>query len=120
MRFLVDACVASSVVRALRHAGFDVEWVTEWKRDPGDLVVLQRACEAGQVLVTRDKDFGALIFRDNRPHKGVLRIAGEMTFIEQAQRVLRTLALHADDLDHGCLVTVDTDRVRVTRKTTEH
>jgi len=47
MQFLIDACVAGAVVRALRDAGFDVEWVAEWEIDPGDTAVLHYAHRPG-------------------------------------------------------------------------
>jgi predicted nuclease of predicted toxin-antitoxin system len=120
MRLLIDACVAGSVARALRHAGFEVEWVAEWKRDPGDRFILQHAFETGQILITRDKDFGELIFRDNQPHCGLLRLAGEMTHLEQAKRVLQALEQHKNDLQNGLVVTVDSERMRVSQGTTTH
>ena len=76
MRLLIDACVAGAVVCALRDAGFDAEWVAEWETDPGDAAILDHAHETGRVVITRDKDFGALIFRDKQPHSGLLRMIG--------------------------------------------
>ncbi len=113
MRLLVDACVAGSVVRALREREFDVESVLQWGRDPGDRVMLQRAHAAGQVLITRDKDFGELIFRDKEAHSGLLRLAGRMNYAEQTSRLLKTLTDHAADLERRSVVTVDADSIRV-------
>jgi predicted nuclease of predicted toxin-antitoxin system len=115
MQFLIDACVGGSVVLALRDAGFDVEWVAEWERDPGDMVILRYAHKTERVFVTRDKDFGALIFRDKQPHSGVLRIAGEMKYAEQVERVLQAIRIYAGDLERCYMVTVETDRVRVSQ-----
>ncbi len=71
------------MVRLLRENGFDVEWVAEWPRDPGDHEILRHAFDASQILITRDKYFGELIFRDHFPHRGVVRIAGEMTYVSK-------------------------------------
>ncbi len=120
MQFLIDACVAGAVVHALGNAGFDVEWVAEWERDPGDRAILRHAHETARVFITRDKDFGALIFRDREPHGGVLRIAGEMKYTEQVERVLEAIRLYAGALERCCLVTVETDCVRVSQVAPEH
>ena len=120
MRLLVDACVAGSVVDTLRKAGFDVQSVLEWGQDPGDRVILQRAYRAGQVLITRDKDFGELIFRDKEPHNGLLRLAGKMSYAEQIARILAALANHSADLEHRAVVTVDIDSIRVSPGVSGH
>ena len=120
MQLLVDSCVAGSVVRALRLAGFDVEWVAEWGKDPGDRSILHYAHETGRVLITRDKDFGALIFRDKQSHNGVLRVAGDMTYAEQAESVLQAVRVYAEALERCCMVTIETDGVRVSQGTSEH
>ncbi len=120
MRLLVDTCVAGSVVYALRSAGFDVEWVADWEQDPGDSSILRYAHKYGRVLITRDKDFGTLIFRDKHPHNGVLRIPGSMTYKEQAEIVLQTVRLYAEALERCCPVTIETDGVRVSEEPSRH
>jgi predicted nuclease of predicted toxin-antitoxin system len=113
MRLLIDSCVAAAVIRGLRQAGFDVEAVIEWNGDPGDRAILRYAQGVGRILVTRDKDFGELIFKDGEPHSGLLRIAGEMNYAEQLDRALAALRAHAVDLDRYAIVTVDFERIRV-------
>ncbi len=113
MRLLVDSCVAVAVIRGLRQAGFDVEAVIEWNGDPGDRVILRYAQDVGRILITRDKDFGDLIFRDGEPHSGLLRIAGEMKYAEQLDRALTALRAHAAELEGHAVVTVDSERIRV-------
>jgi predicted nuclease of predicted toxin-antitoxin system len=120
MQFLIDACVAGAVVQALRNAGFDVEWVAEWESDPGDRAILRHAHKTARIFITRDKDFGALIFRDKQPHSGILRIAGEMKYAEQVESVLQAIRIYAGALERCCLVTVETDCVRVSQGAPEH
>lgn len=38
----------------------------------GDIEVLRLAFDTGRVLITADKDFGEMIFREGRPHKGII------------------------------------------------
>lgn len=115
VRLLVDSCIGGRVVARLRSAGHDVTWVAEWQGDPGDIAILHRAAGAERVLVTRDKDFGDLVFRHHLRHSGILRIGGNLTFSEQENRVIAVLATYELFLMTGHLVTVDGDRVRVTR-----
>lgn len=44
-----------------------------------DETILQRAVSEDRILITCDKDFGELVFRDNLPHRGIilLRVANQ-------------------------------------------
>jgi predicted nuclease of predicted toxin-antitoxin system len=78
MRLLADESVDGPVVLRLRHDGHEVAWVAEDAPGATDDVVLARAYGEGAILLTSDKDFGELVYRQRRPHAGVLllRLAG--------------------------------------------
>jgi predicted nuclease of predicted toxin-antitoxin system len=81
MNLLVDEGVDRQVVERLRRDGHEVIYVAEL--DPGisDETVLQRANEQAAVLLTVDKDFGELAFRQQLIHHGVvlIRLSGIST-----------------------------------------
>jgi hypothetical protein len=56
----MDACIWAGAARPLRQAGHDVSLVADWDQDPGDVEILRRAVNDRRVVVTADKDFGAL------------------------------------------------------------
>jgi predicted nuclease of predicted toxin-antitoxin system len=66
------------VVERLRQDGHDVVYVAELSPSITDEEVLQQANTRGAVLLTADKDFGELVFRQRLVHSGValLRLAG--------------------------------------------
>ena len=72
MRFLADESCDASVVRALRSAGHDVNAIVETSRGATDRVVLDLALAEERVLVTRDKDFGELVFAAGARSSGVI------------------------------------------------
>ena len=78
MNFLADESVDRPIVDALREDGHAVLYVTEM--DPGisDEEVLDKAEKGTAILITADKDFGELVFRQQRITKGVVlvRLAG--------------------------------------------
>jgi predicted nuclease of predicted toxin-antitoxin system len=63
VKCLVDEGVDFPVVRHLRDRGYDVASVLE--DDPGgtDKDVLARAVAEARLLVTNDKDFGEMVYR---------------------------------------------------------
>lgn len=78
MDLVADESVDQSIVLCLRQDGHQVLAVAEM--DPGitDDAVLEAANERNALLLTADKDFGELVFRQRRVSKGVLliRLAG--------------------------------------------
>lgn len=71
-RFLVDECTGPGVASWLATQGHDV--ISIYDEAPGvdDDVVLEMAVAQNRVLVTDDKDFGEMIFRESKAHCGVV------------------------------------------------
>ncbi|HJT79513.1 MAG TPA: DUF5615 family PIN-like protein [Gemmataceae bacterium] len=78
MNLLADESVDRPVVERLRQGGHDVTSIAELSPSITDEEVLQQANARNALLVTADKDFGELVFRQGRVHAGVvlLRLAG--------------------------------------------
>jgi predicted nuclease of predicted toxin-antitoxin system len=78
LNIVADESVDGQIVARLRAEGHDVQFVAEF--DPGiaDDAVLLKSREADAVLLTADKDFGDLVFRQRLVHSGVvlIRLAG--------------------------------------------
>src|SRR5947208_14376593 len=78
MNVLADESVDRTVVERLRQEGHVVIYVAELSPSITDDEVLQQANDGNALLVTGDKDFGELVFRQGRVHAGVvlLRLGG--------------------------------------------
>lgn len=114
MKFLVDESVEYRVVLHLKEKGFDIASVASDFPSLKDKRVLSKANKEGRILITNDKDFGELIFRQKLPHKGVilLRLSEEtaQTKIEKLNSLLKN---YGDKLkDNFVVVTKDKVRIR--------
>jgi predicted nuclease of predicted toxin-antitoxin system len=112
MRLLVDECTGPAVARWLREQRHEVFSVYEQARGMDDDDIIQKAFDENWILITNDKDFGEKVYRDRRPHRGVilLRLDDERVAskIDTLQRLLRD---YADRLaDHFVVVTETTVR----------
>ena len=67
MRSLANENFPGEAVAALRARGHDVAWVRTDSLGMPDPVVLNRAISENRILITFDKDFGALAFRAKPP-----------------------------------------------------
>ena len=74
MRFLADESCDFAVVRALRKAGFDVLAVSELSPRADDTAVVELASQEGTILLTEDKDFGQLVYAEQRENRRVVLI----------------------------------------------
>jgi predicted nuclease of predicted toxin-antitoxin system len=74
VRFLADESCDAALVRVLRGAGHDVVSIAETSPGAVDRVVLALARTGERVLLTRDKDFGELVFSAGARASGVLLI----------------------------------------------
>lgn len=79
MKFLVDECTGPAVARWLEQQGHDVFSVYDQARGISDDEVIEIAQIEGRILITNDRGFGEKVFRERRPHHGVvfLRLANE-------------------------------------------
>ena len=67
--------------------------------------VLKQANKQGVVLLTGDKDFGELVYRDNRYNCGIvlIRLAG-LSNLEKAEIVTSVIKDHAGELENAFTV----------------
>lgn len=112
MKLLIDGCLSPATVERLLDAGHDVEWVGDWPADPGDVDVLHVAYEAGRVLVTIDRGFGALITYERRPHAGLI-VMRKVLSVDHAAIVHRVIAAHEQELMRGAVIFATPRKFRV-------
>lgn len=116
MRFLVDECTGSKVAAYLRDAGYEIFSVFNESRGMTDDEILSKAFVENWILITNDKDFGEMIFREHRTHHGVVfmrlddeRAANKIKVLEQL------LENYAEKLPEQ-FVTVTETKVRIAAK----
>jgi predicted nuclease of predicted toxin-antitoxin system len=114
MHIIANENISGTVVRELRRRGHDVISVKESMRSAPDTTVLERAADEHRLVITHDKDFGALAFRWGLPAvSGVIlfRLSGNSPDVDN-DRILRVLEGDMDWAGHFCVVTDDRIRMR--------
>lgn len=78
MNLLADEGVDGPIVEKLRQEGHDVVYIAEMSPGIDDDTILRQANSNNALLLTLDKDFGELVFRQGLVHAGVvlIRLAG--------------------------------------------
>lgn len=112
MRFLVDECTGPRVAGWLRVEGHEVFSVFDEARGMADADILKMALGENRILITNDKDFGEMVFRERREHHGVIFLRLDDERAANKIEILRQLfANYADKLPEQ-FVTVTETRVR--------
>jgi len=112
VRFLVDECTGPKVAEWLRIEGHEVFSVFDDARGISDDEVFAKAFAENWILVTNDKDFGEIVFRENRQHHGIIFLRLDDERADNKINVLRQLITNYSDKLPGQFVTVTENKVR--------
>lgn len=79
LKFVADVNLEKPIVDWLLQSGYDVKWIPDYDRTMTDEKLLQFATSEGRILVTNDKDFGEMTFRQKKLSTGIIlfRIKGQ-------------------------------------------
>ncbi len=112
MKFLVDECTGPAVAEWLATKQFEVYSVYDQSPGLPDDGILEKAFHENWILITNDKDFGEMIYRQQRPHKGVifLRLADERN-TNKIHILDNLLQNYMTDIENNFVVVTET-RVR--------
>jgi predicted nuclease of predicted toxin-antitoxin system len=114
MNLLVDEGVDRQIVEHLRQTGHSVLYIAEMAPGIDDDEVLDLAIEDQALLLTTDKDFGELVYRQKRLTTGVIliRLAG-LSPARKAEIVTSAIGQHSEELSNAfAVVTPGAIRIR--------
>lgn len=113
MIFLADESIDQPIVTLLREEGHTVIAVVEMEPGISDETVLDIANQEGCILLTADKDFGELIFRDRHYSFGIIliRLSG-LTAKAKAEIVATAIKAYRDQMAQTFTV-ISSNNVRI-------
>lgn len=92
MRLLTNQDIYHTIVTQLREWGHGVITVKELgMQRASDESLLRKAKETNRIFITRDKDFGALVFLEEAPSTGVILLRVTPITIEHVHQELHRL-----------------------------
>jgi predicted nuclease of predicted toxin-antitoxin system len=114
MKIVADECVDKEIVLRLRSDGHEVDFVAETSPEILDEDVLILAGAEDTLLLTEDKDFGELIFRQGLVKRGILLYRlPELFPLERAEIISIAIAKHENELlDSFSVLTEKAIRIR--------
>ena len=120
MNLLADESVDRQIVEGLRQDGHDVLYIAEVEPSISDNAVFDSANKQSALLVTEDKDFGEIVFRDGRLSSGgvvLIRLAG-LSAKKKAEIVSDAFETHGLEFENHFSV-VSPGKIRIRSKESE-
>jgi predicted nuclease of predicted toxin-antitoxin system len=114
MKFLLDVNTGGSLVSWLQEMGHDVMQVRTIDPRMKDEEILDWANREKRIIVTTDKDFEEMIWRENKRHCGLLRIEA-LPRSERCALFMYVLNRHQQDLESGGIVIALKKKIRIRR-----
>lgn len=114
MNFLADESVDRQIVERLRQDGHRVWYVAEMEPGISDDIVLASANREAALLLTADKDFGEMVFRQRLHTHGIvlIRLAG-ISPSRKAEMVASAINRYAKELPRAfAVITPGVFRIR--------
>jgi predicted nuclease of predicted toxin-antitoxin system len=114
VNIVADESVDGPIVVRLRQDGHNVSYVAEMSPGVSDDEVLDEANRQRAILLTADKDFGDLIYRQRRTSQGVIliRLAG-LSAAAKAQLTAATIDEHSGEIPGAfCVIAANSVRIR--------
>ena len=123
MRFLTDQDVYQLTIEFLINENHDVITVKQLGLErASDIILLRKAKEMERIFITRDKDFGTLVFFEEETSGGVIFLRGKPKQIELIQSELAMILENHTEVEmnkYFCVVEPGRHRLRKLRKKSE-
>lgn len=88
MKFITDENLGIQIPKYLKSLGYDVISVIEVALSKPDTDILTIANKENRILLTTDKDFGELVFKEKLIHNGVILLRLKDESVENKKKVL--------------------------------
>ena len=72
LKFLVDESSGKKLASSLKEKGYDAEYIDKEFLGADDETILKIAIKEDRILITNDKDFGELIYKNKKHSRGVI------------------------------------------------
>lgn len=112
-QFLADESCDALIVRTLRALGHDVLYIAEQAPSETDASILNQGHQQQRIIITEDRDFCELVYRDVQPTYGIVlvRIAA-FHRAKKADQITTLVNEYRDELS-GAMTTVKLRSIKV-------
>jgi predicted nuclease of predicted toxin-antitoxin system len=115
MKFLLDVNTSGVLLKILLDLEHDIVCVTDIDSGMSDDKILDWAVREERIIITTDSDFEQMVWLQERPHYGVLRLEN-LPRQERIELFQEVLANHAIELGLGMVIIATQKKIRIRKK----
>ena len=112
MKFLAEVNVEKSIVEEITTLGYDIKCVTSINPLMTDEDVLSTANSEDRILITNDKDFGEIVFRQQLIASGIILIRVVDQNTQDKVKLVKKLLIFYKDKIKNHFVVVSSNKFR--------
>ena len=112
MKFLADVNVEKTVIEEIITLGYNVKCVTDINPGMSDTEVLTTANSEDRILITNDKDFGEIVFRQKLLCSGIILIRVNNQDIQEKARLIKKLLIFYKDKIYKHFIVISNKKIR--------
>jgi predicted nuclease of predicted toxin-antitoxin system len=90
-KIIIDVGVGRIIEEWMAQQGFNVTAITKVNPEIADLDIIKLAISQDAIILTMDKDFGELVFKNNSSHKGILLLRLEDAVAEEKLSAIQNI-----------------------------
>lgn len=94
MKFLIDEDISPKLTNFLENLGHSATHIREIQISLEDYQILELSVTQESIVVTGDKDFGELVFRNKQSSKGIILLRLEDQTLQNTQKAVAWLLSH--------------------------
>jgi predicted nuclease of predicted toxin-antitoxin system len=113
MKFLLDENIDRRIINFLTSLNHSATHIQDIKIGLSDIDILDLSVLKRSVVITFDKDFGELIFKDGKSHKGVILLRLEDQTAENTIKVLKIVLKRKQLEDEFIVVSEKVGEIKV-------
>lgn len=116
MKFVVDENLGPSISNLLRKRGYDTFCILQDAASTDDVTILDIANTEDRIIITNDKDFGELVFKNRLPCKGIVLLRlQDNSFVGRINAINNLLDNYLGLLNNDNFIVASDENVRVKR-----
>lgn len=112
-KFIADESLGLQVARNLQKVGLEIVAVADFARGAPDTEILLKALKEKRILMTVDKDFGFLVFKERLLTSGVVLVRLKDESIENLTKTIINFLLSYKKKLQGKFIVLSEGKVRI-------
>lgn len=109
----MDVGVGKKLEDWLIQNGYDAKTIRSINPGMTDQDILKLAAQEYRIVITRDKDFGELVYMSRKPHAGVLLLRLEDATGEEKRQIIEEIITNHADVLAGKFCVFQRGRLRI-------